>query len=55
MKITLKKSYVTIVIEDADQVILRDGILAVVKGNEPLCFDWDRVDYYKVKEQEVSE
>ena len=58
----MKKFHVTIAtrfegyeVEDADQVMLRDGILAVVKGNETLCFNWDRVDYYKIEEQEVSE
>ena len=42
-------------VEDADQVMLRDGILAVVKGNKTLCFNWDRIDYYTVEEKEVSE
>ena len=39
------------VVEDADQVMLRDGILVVVKGNETLYFNWDRIEYYKVKEK----
>ena len=43
------------VAEDVDQVMLRDGILVVVKGNTTLYFNWDRIDYYKVEEQEVSE
>lgn len=42
-------------VENADQVMLRDGILVVVKGNTTLYFNWDRIDYYKVEEQEVSE
>lgn len=58
----MKKFRVTIttrcdgyVAEDVDQVMLRDGILVVVKGNMTLYFNWDRIDYYKVEEQEVSE
>jgi len=58
----MKKFRVTIttrcdgyVAEDVDQVMLRDGILVVVKGNTTLYFNWDRIDYYKVEEQEVSE
>lgn len=42
-------------VENADQVMLRDGILVVIKGNETLYFNWDRIDYYRVKEKEVSE
>jgi len=58
----MKKFRVTIatrcdgyVAEDVDKVMLRDGILVVVKGNTTLYFNWDRIDYYKVEEQEVSE
>lgn len=58
----MKKYHVTIAtriegyeVEDADQVMLRDGILLVVKGNTTLYFNWDRTEYYKVEEQEVSE
>ena len=58
----MKKFRVTIatrcdgyVAEDVDQVMLRDGILVVVKGNTTLYFNWDRIDYYKVEKQEVSE
>ena len=58
----MKKYHVTITtriegyeVEDADQVMLRDGILVVVQGNKTLYFNWDRIDYYTVKEQEVSE
>ena len=42
-------------VKDADQVMLRDGILVVVKGNKTLYFNWDRIEYYSVEEQEVSE
>lgn len=38
-------------VKDADQVMLRDGILVVVKGNETLYFNWDRIEYYQVKEK----
>lgn len=58
----MKKFHVTIAtrcegyeVKDADQVMLRDGILVVVKGNETLYFNWDRIDYYSVEEKEVSE
>lgn len=58
----MKKYDVTIVtriegyeVENADQVMLRDGILVIIKGNETLYFNWDRIDYYRVKEKEVSE
>lgn len=58
----MKKFHVTIAtriegyeVKDADQVMLRDGILVVIKGNATLYFNWDRIDYYKVEEQEVSE
>lgn len=42
-------------VKDADQVMQRDGILVVIKGNKTLYFNWDRVEYYSVEEQEVSE
>lgn len=58
----MKKFHVTIttrceeyVVEDADQVMLRDGILVVVKGNKTLYFNWDRIEYYSSEEKEVSE
>lgn len=58
----MKKYHVTIAtriegyeVEDADQVMLRDGILVVVQGNKTLYFNWDRIDYYTVKEQENDE
>lgn len=40
------------VVEDADQVMLRDGILVVIKGNKTLYFNWDRIEYYIVEEKE---
>ena len=42
-------------VEDADQVMLRDGILVVIKGSKTLYFNWDRIEYYSVEEKEVSE
>lgn len=63
----MKKFRVTIitrcdgyVAEDADQVMLRDGILVVIEGNKTSYFNWDRIEYYSieyysVEEQEVSE
>lgn len=42
-------------VEDADQVMLRDDILAIIKGNKALYFNWDRIEYYSVEEKEVSE
>lgn len=61
----MKKFRVTIatrcdgyVAEDVDQVSFKPimgGILVVVEGNTTLYFNWDRIDYYKVEEQEVSE
>ena len=40
------------VVEDADQVMLRDGILVVIKGNKTLYFNWDRIEYYIFEEKE---
>lgn len=58
----MKKFHVTITtsggeyaVEDADQVMQRDGILVVIKGNKTLYFNWDRIEYYSVEEKEVSE
>lgn len=43
------------VVEDADQVMQRDGILVVIKGNKTLYFNWDRIEYYSVEEKEDDE
>ena len=58
----MKKFYVTITtrceeyaVEDADLIMCRDGILVVNKGNTTLYYNWDRIEYYRVEEKEVSE
>ena len=42
-------------VEDADQVFLKDGILAIIKGNKTHYFNLDRIEYYSVEEKEISE
>lgn len=39
-------------VEDADQVMQRDGMIVIIKENKTLYFNWDKIEYYSVEEKE---